>query len=104
MSARAKAALVGGALFLGLFVILNDAFGQTPPIQACGSQAVIAAELRKSYGELPAAIGFDGTNLLQLFLSDKGTWTLLRIPPSGPACIVSAGGSWEQNRIPGKDS
>jgi hypothetical protein len=65
--------------------------------QRCGDYAAIAAELAERYREQRIASGLDANgNVIAVFASRDGeTYTVLRVQPTGPACIVSAGTSWE---------
>jgi hypothetical protein len=43
-------------------------------------------------------------NLLQVFASEAtGTWTLVTMHPSGTACLIGAGDSWEISPKPNAD-
>ncbi len=64
---------------------------------ACGERAKFIETLAKNYQESPSAFGIAGQrNLVELFVSKAGTWTMLVTHPSGMSCIVAAGQSWEQ--------
>ena len=64
---------------------------------ACGVRAKFIETLAKNYQEEPSAFGIAGQrNLVELFVSKAGTWTMLVTHPSGMSCIVAAGQSWEQ--------
>lgn len=64
---------------------------------ACGVRAKFIETLSKNYQEEPSAFGIAGQrNLVELFVSKAGTWTMLVTHPSGMSCIVAAGQSWEQ--------
>ena len=42
------------------------------------------------------AIGIAGqVNLVEVFASKAGTWTILFTTPQGKTCIIAAGSSWE---------
>jgi hypothetical protein len=64
---------------------------------ACGERKKFVDVLARNYQEVPSAFGIAGErNLVELFISKQGTWTLLVTQPSGMSCIMAAGQSWEQ--------
>lgn len=64
---------------------------------ACGERTKFIETLAKNYQESPSAFGIAGQrNLVELFVSKTGTWTMLVTHPTGMSCIVAAGQSWEQ--------
>ena len=64
---------------------------------ACGVRTKFIETLAKNYQEEPSAFGIAGQrNLVELFVSKAGTWTMLVTHPNGMSCIVAAGQSWEQ--------
>ena len=64
---------------------------------ACGERAKFIETLSRQYREMPSAFGIAGQrNLMELFVSKSGTWTMLVTEPTGLSCIVAAGQSWEQ--------
>ena len=63
---------------------------------ACGKRLDIVKMLSDKYHEMPRALGIAGqTNLLEVYTSKAGSWTLLLTQPRGSTCIVGAGQSWE---------
>ena len=64
---------------------------------ACGDRTKFIETLAKNYQESPSAFGIAGQrNLVELFVSKAGSWTMLVTHPTGMSCIVAAGQSWEQ--------
>ncbi len=59
--------------------------------QTCGEHEQIARLLSGSYGEYLVASGRLLAGVVELWVSDAQTWTLLRILPGGIACLVMAG-------------
>jgi hypothetical protein len=63
----------------------------------CGNRAKFIATLAQKYEEMPAAFGIAGEkNLVELFVSKSGSWTMLMSHPTGMTCIIATGQSWEQ--------
>jgi hypothetical protein len=64
---------------------------------ACGDRTKFIDTLDKKYDEKPNAFGIAGQkNLVELFVSKAGTWTMLLTSPRGTSCIIATGQSWEQ--------
>ena len=48
------------------------------------------------YQETGKALAIAGqVNLVEVFASKAGTWTILVTTPEGKSCIIAAGNSWE---------
>ena len=62
----------------------------------CGSRADFIKALSDKYQETGKALGIAGqVNLVEIFASKAGTWTILVTTPEGKSCIIAAGSSWE---------
>ena len=79
-------ALIGAVLFA------------STPAQAqavCDDRAKIVKWLDDNYQEQPRGRGVSPRGLLmELFVSSKGTWTLMRSQPNGISCMVASGDGW----------
>ena len=63
----------------------------------CASHKQMVGLLSKKYSENPVAMGTVNTDrYMQIFVSPKGTWTVLVTKTDGEACIVAAGNNWEK--------
>jgi hypothetical protein len=69
------------------------------PTQAngmCGKRVDFIKALTDKYQESGKALGIAGqVNLVEVFASKAGTWTILVTTPEGKSCIIAAGNSWE---------
>ncbi len=62
----------------------------------CGDRTEIVSRLESGYEEKASAIGLSGSGgVVELYTSDKGSWTLLITQPTGVSCLIAAGESWE---------
>jgi len=62
----------------------------------CGQRADFIRALSDKYFEVPKALAIAGqVNLVEVFKSRAGTWTILVTTPEGKTCIIAAGNSWE---------
>jgi hypothetical protein len=62
----------------------------------CGDRAKIVEQLKTKYQESRQAVGLISDNgAAELFVSEKGTWTMLVTVASGRSCIIAAGHNWD---------
>jgi hypothetical protein len=64
---------------------------------ACAPRAAIVQKLDETYKEARQAIALTKQGgLLEIFVSAKGSWSILVSNPNGKACLVAAGENWQQ--------
>ena len=63
----------------------------------CDKREKFVQTLRKLYAEDVSSIGVtaDG-KLIELLVSEAGTWTMLLTTPSGRSCAITAGKQWRR--------
>ena len=62
----------------------------------CDSRHNIITDLDRRFDEQPLFRGVTKLgNLVEVFASDEGSWTILVAHPSGFSCILSAGSLWD---------
>ena len=83
---------------LFLTLVLASSFALPAAAQsACGKREEIVKIIMNKYKEVPRALAIAGqSNLLEVYASEKGSWTILITQPQGSTCIVAAGQSWEE--------
>ncbi len=76
--------------------ISTDASSQTLPMNLqCGNRDQMVKTLGNRFKEDPFAMGLaSNVNLFEVFISKKGTWTILSTRADGRTCIIAAGKSW----------
>lgn len=86
------------------FCIASPALSQEAPV--CGVRADIVGKLSKDFRETPMAVGMvNQSAVMEIFVSDTGTWTILATRPDGISCLVSAGEGWDSKTlIAGRDT
>jgi hypothetical protein len=63
---------------------------------ACGKHDAIVAALKSHYQENRQAIGLAATaGVVELYVSDAGSWTMIVTTPAGQTCIAAAGQAWQ---------
>ncbi|MGH6761230.1 MAG: hypothetical protein ACRECW_06515 [Phyllobacterium sp.] len=63
----------------------------------CGNRSAIVQQLETNYQEKQTAYGVIADEaLMEIYVSRKGTWTIVITERNGRSCIVAAGHGWEQ--------
>jgi hypothetical protein len=62
----------------------------------CGPRESVVAQLADKYGEARTGMGMAGTaGVVELFVSDAGSWTVTVSTPDGRTCLLAFGTGWE---------
>lgn len=75
---------------------------QTASAQApsCGPHAAVVQSLAEQYRETLQSIGqVDSNTVVEVFVSDQGTWTIIATDTSGKSCVLSAGEGWDTTTV-----
>ena len=67
--------------------------------RVCGERAKMTKFLMKRYKETPRAMGVasSGKSVMEIYTSDKGSWTVLMTTAKGVTCIMGAGRDWQES-------
>lgn len=70
--------------------------------EGCSARDKMVGHLENKYGERLRGAGLQSLDgLMELYVSDKGSWTLLLTRPDGKSCPVAVGEHWmDQNPTP----
>jgi len=85
---------LASALLIGAIV----AFGTAPAAAqtSCGPREQLVKVLADQYKEDPVGIGLARPGqVLEVFASSSGSWTMVMTMPDGKACLIAAGDNWE---------
>lgn len=84
-------ALAGAAAF----VLLPAKASAAPAL--CGKRGDLIKVLKKRYEESRVAVGLSqkSSEAYEVFVSGKGTWTVLMTTSAGVTCIMATGHSWK---------
>ena len=65
---------------------------------ACAPRDAVVKSLARDFAEYPTfvAIQNDGNSLLEFFVSEEGTWTVIESYADGRACSRASGTGWMQ--------
>ena len=74
---------------------LTPAFAQAAP---CAKRADLLEHLSSRFGEVPVAGGLmpDG-NVVEVVVSDNGSWTIVVTEPTGQTCGLVSGDAWSKS-------
>lgn len=86
-----------------LFIIAVAAFivaSQMAKAQpSCGPHDSLVGMIGDRFKESQAARGIANGALIELFVSQSGTWTMIATTGNGLSCIIAAGEGWEPIEI-----
>lgn len=90
--------LVGMLAILGLAGALLFDAGPAGAQQVCTTHEAATKQLGDRYGETVVGRGLSktGTRMVEVFVSEKGTWTVVISEPNGRSCVLASGESWQQ--------
>ena len=93
MNKNSSRIVISAALCL-IFVTFTAVANARPP---CAAHTSILKTLSDKYEENRKAVGIvGGKQLMEIFVSKKGTWTVVITNPAGLSCVVAVGDSWEE--------
>ena len=88
----AAAAILSVAMLTNNLALTGEAAAQ---VMQCGERDPLIKSLNDKFREKRFGIGLiTNARLIELFVSDSGTWTMLMTRPDGITCIVAAGSNW----------
>lgn len=100
-------AAVGAVVMVtGAAAVVNDnavaapaSAGQSAQTQnmACAPRNELVGQLGQQFRENQKAVGTLGDKaIMEVFVSQSGTWTILATDTAGTSCIIAAGKSWDE--------
>ena len=73
--------------------------GCTPAVAEplkCAPREQVVARLAEKYTEQQRGLGLaQGSHVVELFVSEGGSWTVLLSFPEGHSCLIAAGENWQ---------
>jgi len=86
-----------GALALAAGVLFAPAEAEAV---VCMKHKTLVSYLTERFDETPRALGLvESRNVMEVYVSKKGTWTIVMTTVQGVACIVAAGDTWEDIKV-----
>lgn len=79
---------------------------QSAQITNCGPRDEIVAQLGAVFQEAPSGMGMiDRTAVVEVFVSESGTFTILASGTDGTSCILASGEGWDgATLVAGRDT
>ena len=83
---------------LSAFAIVAGASHAVAGPAKCGDRDTLVKMLKTKYKEQPVAMGLSqkSTEAFEVFVSDKGTWTVVMTTSKGVTCVMAVGHSWKE--------
>ncbi len=61
----------------------------------CGLRSEMVSKLQNAYAEKPVSLGLASNgSMIEVFASEKGTFSIVITQPGGASCLVAAGDNW----------
>ena len=79
------------AAAVAMMVVATPSMAQS----VCGKHADIVKRLNSGYAEHRSSAGIAANgNLVEVFASKKGNWTIIFTKPGGMTCLMAVGENW----------
>lgn len=86
-------------VFATVALLSSDAVASSPEPD-CAPRDQIVAKLSKEFKETQQAVGLVNQQaVLEVFVSEAGTWTIIATGTDGSSCLLSAGDNWESKNF-----
>ena len=95
------------AAALAAFLLTDAPIAAVQGQAYCGVRDTILTQLYLKYQEQPVAIGLTSAgSLIEVLVSEAGTWTVIKTSPGGITCVVESGMHWQpiERQVPGRRS
>lgn len=85
------------AMFFAVFAMSGIAQAKA---DQCAARTDMVKALGEKFHENQAARGLVNPNVvLEIFISDQGTWTILATDTHGQSCVITAGEGWDGGAV-----
>ena len=85
--------LISSLAAISIFGVATAAAAQA---RVCATHDDVVSNLTKRFQEKQKAFGLIGNKaIVELFVSGKGSWTIIVTGTDGKACVIAAGEGWE---------
>jgi hypothetical protein len=95
---------LAGAVVLIPALTMHSAAAVSQPQYNCAGQIDLRGYLDKAYAEKLAAVGLvNDQTIMEVYVAESGTWTVVLTSPNGVSCLVLSGQGWQSaDRMPGE--
>ncbi len=82
--------------FIAVFALFLSASSANAG-QFCASRDRAVIQLEKQFGEMVSGRGLaaNGKRMIELLVSEKGSWTVLISDSNGRSCVMASGENWQ---------
>ncbi len=81
-------------------VLLTAPAATTTTANFCAERTEMVKSLAEQFKENPTAVGvINPSAVIEIFVSQDGSWTILATGTDGKSCVLSAGIGWETNLL-----
>lgn len=93
-----KAAILGGLIAAASPAFADEARPRVGHVIECAARAQLVQMLESRYGEVFSGESYEAEQgVVELFVAQSGSWTLLLTFPSGQSCPVAIGADAERD-------
>ncbi len=98
MKPKSKIFLTMFGAIIASAAILLSTLSSEAQYRKCGKRASMIKVLIEKYKETPRALGLSSANkiAMEIYASEKGSWTVMMTMTNGTTCIMAAGHSWQE--------
>jgi predicted methyltransferase len=83
--------------FAAAILCLSSIVADANTVLQCSRRSDLVKILNSKYSEQLSGFGVSGQqNIVEVFVSESGSWTILMSNTIGVSCIIAAGQSWER--------
>jgi predicted methyltransferase len=83
--------------FATAILCLTSIAAEAGSVFQCSKRSDLVKILNSKYSEQLSGFGVSGQqNIVEVFVSESGSWTILMSNTIGVSCIIAAGQSWEK--------
>lgn len=94
------AASVAAVSLAAISAVISPARAEAPPqAMLCGLRDDMGQMLDQRFGEQPQAGGIVGDRIVELLVSQTGSWTILITSADGRSCVVTGGEDWTDQPV-----
>ncbi len=89
------------ALLTAALMVPGAVAAQSQNMSVCLPHDDAVAKLKNTYGEEKIGLGLGqrGASVVELFVSESGTWTVLVTRTNGMSCVAASGDNWSSSPI-----
>jgi len=87
---------LGIALIIALLPAILIPAHKANAAMVCAKRSDVIKRLKQRFDERPTSVGIVGENLLELYTSKQGSFTVVITRADGVSCLVLAGQNWRR--------